>query len=336
MKVGTTDLLKFKKLQRRLDLLEWQATGLLETLWQKTIKNAPAGDIGKLSDEDIVALIDWRGETSELIETLIEFGWLDRDPEYRLIVHDWSQHAPNFLKANFAKHGKAFADIVAKQRAKEPLCAPKNATTKPSQAKPIQSSSPSPLRSAMPSSASPPDDGTATPDGDDEGLLVIGKLRTAGVRRAREAFELARSRGLSGTDVAAIVEHFERKNCWNGAQLYERLKSAEPGESPDVGWLDPDPAKAKAASRNLTGVADRKRDEDRQRQKAEDAAERKRLADLEKRYGAELDAMPAEAFERVAVQAIGENQVLRSALRKQGRKSSVVRSRLLAVLEGSK
>jgi hypothetical protein len=45
MKSGTESKLKFKQLQRRFDLALWQAHGLLDTLWEFTKSNAPAGDI---------------------------------------------------------------------------------------------------------------------------------------------------------------------------------------------------------------------------------------------------------------------------------------------------
>jgi hypothetical protein len=94
MKHQTTRLLKFKELQNRLDLPMWQVIGMLETLWHVTLVHAPAGDIGKFTNEQIAALMDYRGDIDSLLETLLEKGWIDADPEFRLIVHDWSFHAP--------------------------------------------------------------------------------------------------------------------------------------------------------------------------------------------------------------------------------------------------
>lgn len=119
MKRGATTKFKFLKFQRRLGLRLWQAVGLLETLWSVTYDNAPAGDIGRLSNEDIAVALDWEGDADALIQALIDTGWLDPDEEFRLIVHDWSEHCAQFLKGNFAKHGREFADVVAKQRAKQ-------------------------------------------------------------------------------------------------------------------------------------------------------------------------------------------------------------------------
>lgn len=119
MKLGTESKLKFKCLQRRLGLSLHATVGLLETLWLVTYSNAPAGDIGRLSNEEIAAAIEWDRDADELVQALVEYCWLDLDDESRLIVHDWSEHCAQFLKGAFAKHGKTFADISAKHRAKE-------------------------------------------------------------------------------------------------------------------------------------------------------------------------------------------------------------------------
>lgn len=116
MKEGVESTLKFKKLKRRLGLPEWQAIGLLESIWKLTRTSAQAGDIGRHSNEDIAAAIEYEGDADLMIEALVETGWLDTDPEYRLVVHDWSHHVPTYLRGNFAKHQKTFADVVAKQR----------------------------------------------------------------------------------------------------------------------------------------------------------------------------------------------------------------------------
>lgn len=151
MKEGTENSVKFKKLKRRLSLPEWQVIGLLEAIWKLTRNSAPEGDIGRFDNEDIAASIEYEDDPDELIRHLVECGWLDEDEEYRLIVHDWSEHVPTYLKGNFAKRQKLFADQDAKQRtkhgAKEGAKQPakegakdtaKQGATKPSLAKPSQ------------------------------------------------------------------------------------------------------------------------------------------------------------------------------------------------------
>ena len=160
MKQGTESKLKFKKLQRRLGLNRWQCTGLLESLWHVTIENAWLGDIGKLSNEDIAAAIEWEEDAGELIKALVETRWLDKSDKCRLFVHNWSIHCPAFLRGNAAKHGHVLADIAnasrnepRNERQSEPPNEPRNDVPAeqnvlpPSQAKPIQ---------AKPSQGKPP------------------------------------------------------------------------------------------------------------------------------------------------------------------------------------
>lgn len=103
MKVGTLNHLKTKRLKRRLNIPLYQTVGLLETLWQITTESADAGDIGRFSDEDIALALEWEGDPGELVEAMVETGWLDHDPVQRLVVHDWLDHAPEFIKERVRK-----------------------------------------------------------------------------------------------------------------------------------------------------------------------------------------------------------------------------------------
>jgi hypothetical protein len=100
---------KMKRLCRRLGIPQWQAVGLLESIWHLTAKEAPRGNIGKLSNEDIAFAIDYRGDESELIEALVHSGWLDRDPVERLLVHDWHEHADDAVQMKLARGRQYFA-----------------------------------------------------------------------------------------------------------------------------------------------------------------------------------------------------------------------------------
>jgi hypothetical protein len=94
---------KMKRLCRRLDLPLWQAIGLLESLWLLTGREAPRGDIGKLTDEDIALGIDYRGDEGAMLEALVGTGWLDRNPDGRLIIHDWADHADDAVHMRLAR-----------------------------------------------------------------------------------------------------------------------------------------------------------------------------------------------------------------------------------------
>lgn len=81
------------------------AVAVLERLWHATTVGAKRGDIGKFDNELIAEECGWLGEADELIRLFIECGYLDECTEHRLIVHDWSEHAPKHVKGAVKKMG---------------------------------------------------------------------------------------------------------------------------------------------------------------------------------------------------------------------------------------
>lgn len=159
MKSNTPELLKFKRLQRRLKVSTPTLCGHLELLWISTAKNAPEGDIGRFSNEEIAIGCYWDGDVDEFVHALVECGWLDADEEYRLLVHDWAEHAPTWVRGTLKRHGRSFRTPMSeaasyqseppKEPPKEPTMEPpivasyleptsKSSQAKPSQAKPSE------------------------------------------------------------------------------------------------------------------------------------------------------------------------------------------------------
>ena len=110
MKTGTETLIKFKRLQRRLQMPLWQCKGLLQSIWDFTAREARKGDIGRFSDEDIAFAIEWEGCPHELVEALVETGWLDENEDHRVVVHHWPQHCEHSVHVALARKGDVFAD----------------------------------------------------------------------------------------------------------------------------------------------------------------------------------------------------------------------------------
>lgn len=108
MKHQVPESMKFKRLCRRLGVTPALAAGTLELLWIATQKEAPRGDIGKFSNEDIAIAVWWDGDPDELVQTLVETGWLDTHPVHRLLVHDWHDHAPRYVHGIVSKIGGFF------------------------------------------------------------------------------------------------------------------------------------------------------------------------------------------------------------------------------------
>jgi len=101
---------KTKKLSRLLRLPHYAAVGLLECLWHLTANEAPRGDIGKLSDDDIAFSIDWEQDPVKLVAALVDAGWIERNEEHRLVVHHWSEHCEDAVDAKVYRMGTTYAD----------------------------------------------------------------------------------------------------------------------------------------------------------------------------------------------------------------------------------
>lgn len=119
MKTGTLDKLKFDVLKKLLGLPKYQIMGILEGLWYMTATNAPDGAIGKYSNLEIAAWLEWAGDENHLIESLIKARFLDRSSTHRIVVHDWEDHCPLHVKANLSKHKKDFAQADVEESPRE-------------------------------------------------------------------------------------------------------------------------------------------------------------------------------------------------------------------------
>lgn len=97
--------------------LPWpHALGLAGLLWRFTAKHAPTGEIGRHDDEEIASALEWPGDESDLIESLVRCRLLDAaDLPVRLLVHDWPDHAPRYVLATLRRKGLAFSVLYKLQ-----------------------------------------------------------------------------------------------------------------------------------------------------------------------------------------------------------------------------
>ena len=85
--------------------VETIAVGILERLWHSTVTDAFRGDIGKLANDEIAESLGWFGDADLIVSILLESNWLDEHDECRLVVHDWADHAPKWVRGNAAQYG---------------------------------------------------------------------------------------------------------------------------------------------------------------------------------------------------------------------------------------
>jgi hypothetical protein len=110
MKAGGMELMKFRRLMRRLGESKRGIVGLLECLWYSAAHDCPAGDVGKFTNEEIAIMCDWSGDPDELVAALVASGYLDEHELHRLVIHDWHVHCPNWVRGILARHGRQFAN----------------------------------------------------------------------------------------------------------------------------------------------------------------------------------------------------------------------------------
>lgn len=253
MKAGTETKLKFKALKRKLGLSLWQITGLLESLWRATEHNSPAGDIGKLTNDEIASAIEWEGDANDLISALVEFRWLDPDTDFRLVVHDWSDHAPNYLKGAFAKHGKVFADQYAKQRAKQDETSGKivpsnvlgHGATNPILSYPIQNLSNPPPPGGVGGKAAAAKVSWAR----EEKQAIIAELTERGLDRAIAAANEAERNGFTPEAMRDLLFEYDenRSKFHSPGAITDRIKK---GAWPAPGVLNGEQVAVKADSKS--------------------------------------------------------------------------------------
>lgn len=154
MKTGTGRHPKIYRLMQSLKINRREAIGLVNLLWEFASEYSPDGDLTRWGTEMISGALDWpAGRTEELIDGLLLSGWLDRSGlEGRLVVHDWENHCPEYIKKRILRKRKTTlqndvenekrpptSDIVrttADNGGQRPLSLVQSSPTQPSQESP--------------------------------------------------------------------------------------------------------------------------------------------------------------------------------------------------------
>lgn len=86
-----------------------QAVGILECIWWFTGTQAPRGDIGRWTNEEIAAAIDFDGDADVLMHSLVKSRWIDEHPTHRLLIHDWPEHCGQIVQRMKVVQAQGFA-----------------------------------------------------------------------------------------------------------------------------------------------------------------------------------------------------------------------------------
>lgn len=106
MKLDALDHPKTIDLAANLGVCIPQAIGHLELLWVFVGQKTPRGNIGRWSNAVIAHNAQWTGSPDDFVTALVAAGFLDQCEDHRLLVHDWIDHMPRWVKAKLAKEKK--------------------------------------------------------------------------------------------------------------------------------------------------------------------------------------------------------------------------------------
>lgn len=111
MKKGGPSHPKVLGIANVLGIHRLHALGLLEQMFHWVYEYCPGGDIGKWSNQVIADGIHWDGDSDKLIDVLVDLGWIDRCANHRLVIHDWAEHAPNWIHSLVSRDELQFASL---------------------------------------------------------------------------------------------------------------------------------------------------------------------------------------------------------------------------------
>lgn len=94
---------KVKRLARKLNISLPAAVGHLQYFWWWALDYALDGDLSAYDPEDLADAALWEGDAQEFLNALLDCGpgnscgFLERDKEGRLLIHDWGEYAGRFV-----------------------------------------------------------------------------------------------------------------------------------------------------------------------------------------------------------------------------------------------
>jgi hypothetical protein len=123
MKRGTSNHPKVYALCEAMNIDRPTALGYLILLWEFASEYAPEGDIGKYPDTRIEAAMDFSGRgkpRGKLIEALSSVGFVDRDDEVRLKIHDWTEHCEKYVHRRIQRRQQVSKKVTSQLSVTDP------------------------------------------------------------------------------------------------------------------------------------------------------------------------------------------------------------------------
>jgi hypothetical protein len=78
----------------------YEATGLIVSLWCWSAVNAPDGNLGGYNSRDISEAIGYKKAPAKLLDVLTDAGFVDVQENGNMVIHDWDEHAALLMDSN--------------------------------------------------------------------------------------------------------------------------------------------------------------------------------------------------------------------------------------------
>ena len=259
MKDGGPRHPKIYHLARVLKVPRAHAVGIVECLHCEAREYAPAGDIGKFPDEQIAEWCAWTESAKTLVDALVDAKLVEKHRKFRLIVHDWYDHATEYVHRTLAKSRMRFCTGEApstrslnseerkeadafytqtaatngtRQRHGENVAPPQNRRGSQSSSKPQQQPAPEPAPDPEPEQAPEPSPAPEpAPAREPRGAkAAAGVIDATGVRllllrlfaNDRAASELAVHPNATPDRVTWLYDRIQRGDATDNAQGFMR------------------------------------------------------------------------------------------------------------------
>ena len=122
--------IKIGKLRDGLKLKNrYEAVGLIVCIWSWAAVHAPSGELTEVSAQDLADAAGWRKSAKSFMEALVAAGFVDREEDGGLALHDWDGHQ-GMLQDALSRSRKKAADRQKAYRDRKR--AEKEAAQKPS------------------------------------------------------------------------------------------------------------------------------------------------------------------------------------------------------------
>jgi len=165
-----------------------------------------------------------------------------------------------------------------------------------------------------------------------EWAAAVDEILAAGVGQAVQACGSARASGCTPQQVLAVLEFWESsKPAWNAGALVRRLEKLRPDQDPTFEDLWPPRSKAAEVARSREDSLRKQTElqEQRARDSKQLADERKRIQDLEQKYGEYLDSNQPRTIRMMVNNMLPKEASLLLASYKNGPPKGLLRESIL-------